>query len=69
MEKVITFDGLLDLEGAARYLGVTTRQVRVLCARGVVTHYKLNRKVFRFRKEDLDAFLAQRQYRAKSVYA
>lgn len=69
MEKVITFEGLLDLEGAARYLEITTRQLRVLCARGVLTYYKLNRKVFRFRKEDLDAFLARRQHRAKGVYA
>ena len=69
MEKVITFDGLLDLEGAARYLGITTRQLRVLCAREVLTYYKLNRKVFRFRKEDLDELLERRAYRAKSVYA
>lgn len=69
MEKVILFDGLLDLEGSARYLGITTRQLRVLCARGVVTYYKLNRKVFRFRKDDLDEFLARRAHRAKSVYA
>lgn len=69
MDKVLTFDGLLDLEGAARYLNITTRQLRVLCAREVVTYHKLNRKVFRFRKDDLDAFLARRQYRAKGVYA
>jgi excisionase family DNA binding protein len=69
IEKVLTFDGLLDLEGAARYLGITTRQLRVLCARGVVTYYKLNRKVFRFRKDDLDAFLERLAHRAKSVYA
>jgi excisionase family DNA binding protein len=69
MEKVITFEGLLDLEGAARYLGITTRQVRVLCARQVLTHYKLNRKTFRFKKDDLDAFLERRAYRAKGVYA
>lgn len=69
MEKVLTFEGLLDLEGAARYLGVTTRVLRGLCARGVLTYYKLNRKVFRFRKDDLDSFLERRAFRAKSVYA
>jgi excisionase family DNA binding protein len=69
MEKVITFEGLLDLEGAAAYLGITTRQLRVLCARGVLTYFKLNRKVFRFKQSDLDAFLERRAHRAKSVYA
>jgi excisionase family DNA binding protein len=69
MEKVITFEGLLDLEGAARYLNITTRQLRVLCAREAVTYHKLNRKIFRFRREDLDAFLYRRQHKAKGVYA
>jgi hypothetical protein len=35
-QMVVTFDGLLDLEGAARYLNITTRQLRVLCAREVL---------------------------------
>jgi excisionase family DNA binding protein len=69
MEKVLTFDGLLDLEGAAAYLNVTTRQLRSLCAREVVTYHRLNRKLFRFRKDDLEEFLARRQDRAKKVYA
>ena len=69
MEKVITFDGLLDLEGAARYLGITTRVLRGLCARDALTYYKLNRELFRFKQSDLDAFLERRQHRAKSVYA
>jgi hypothetical protein len=50
-------------------LGITTQVLKGLCARDQVTYFKLNRKLFRFKQSDLDAFLERRQHRAKSVYA
>jgi excisionase family DNA binding protein len=47
---------LLDVAGAARYLGVTVVFVRRLVLERRLRYYKLG-KFVRFRTEDLDAFV------------
>jgi excisionase family DNA binding protein len=68
-EEVLTFDGLLDLNGAARYLNVTKRFLRGACKRRQVTFSRLSQKVFRFSRADLDEYLNRRQIKAKGVYS
>ena len=53
-------DGLLDLDGAARYLGVEPRMVRRLQTERKVAFVKVGRYV-RFRREDLDAYVARQR--------
>jgi excisionase family DNA binding protein len=56
-------EGLLDYEGAARYLCTTPRHVRELWAKRYLAAIKVGRCV-RFSKKDLDAFIATRRMRA-----
>jgi excisionase family DNA binding protein len=49
---------LLDVKGAATYLGVSTSFVRNLVAQRTVVHYKLGGRVM-FRRDDLDQFIDQ----------
>lgn len=51
-------DGLLDLEAAARYLGVEPRMMRRLQTERKVAFVKIGRYV-RFVVADLDAYIAQ----------
>ncbi len=49
---------MLDVNGAASYLGVSTSFIRNLVAQRTVVHYKLGGRVM-FRREDLDHFVDQ----------
>ena len=69
MEQVILYDGLLDLKGAAEYLNVTTRFLRGVCKSGQITYVKLGQKHFRFRREELEAYLYRRTRKTKAVHA
>lgn len=48
--------GLMDLEHAAAYLGITPKSLYWLKRTRQVTHYVVNRKL-RFSKEDIDNYL------------
>ncbi|MGH9104629.1 MAG: excisionase family DNA-binding protein [Acidimicrobiales bacterium] len=56
-------EGLLDYQGAARYLCTTARHVRELWAKRQLAAIKVGRSV-RFSKADLDAFIAANRVRA-----
>ena len=47
---------LLNVEGAATYLGVSVRMIRNLVAERRLVHYKVGRRVM-FRAADLDRFV------------
>ena len=49
---------LLDVQGAASYLGVSTGAVRNLVGQRSVEHYKIGRRVM-FRREDIDRYVDQ----------
>jgi excisionase family DNA binding protein len=69
MATVSLIDGLLDMDGAADYLGISRRALRDFCNRGAITFIKLDYRNKRFRISDLDAFLESRTMRAKGVYS
>jgi excisionase family DNA binding protein len=54
---------LLDVSGAAEYLGVTDRQVRDLWAKRKLTGVKVGRLV-RFDQRDLDRFIEDNRFEA-----
>jgi excisionase family DNA binding protein len=54
---------LLDVSGAAEYLGVTDRQVRDLWAKRKLTGVKVGRLV-RFDRRDLDRFIEDNRHEA-----
>jgi hypothetical protein len=58
---------LLDLKAAVVYLGLSPRALLDLCRPDdpKITFTRIDRYNWRFRKEDLDAFLAARTYRAR----
>ena len=58
-------DELLDLTGAAKYLKISNRTLRDLCKRRLVSYAKINYRNWRFRKSDLDAYLAKRRVVSK----
>jgi excisionase family DNA binding protein len=58
-------DGLLDLTEAANYLKISNRALRDLCRRRLVSYAKINYRNWRFRKGDLDAYLAKRRVVAR----
>jgi excisionase family DNA binding protein len=58
-------DGLLDLTEAAKYLKISNRTLRDLCHRRAVSYSKINYRNWRFRKSDLDAYLAKRRVMAR----
>lgn len=49
---------LLDVEGAAKYLGVKVSSIRNLIAQRSVVHYKVGRRAM-FKREDIDQFVEQ----------
>lgn len=57
--------GLLDENGAAQYLGTSSRHVRELWAQRKLAAVKVGRLV-RFRIEDLDAFIDENRVEAVS---
>jgi excisionase family DNA binding protein len=59
---------LLDLKEAAAYLRLSVRALRDACNAGRITHTRLDRLNWRFRKADLDDFVARRTVRARTVY-
>jgi excisionase family DNA binding protein len=61
-------DEVLDLAGAARYLGVSNLQMRTLAKSGRVTYCRIDRLHWRFLKRDLDAYIARNTFRAKTVF-
>jgi excisionase family DNA binding protein len=61
-------DPLIDLTGAANYLKISNRALRDLCRRRVITHVRLDRLNWRFRRSALDAYLNRLTFKAKSVY-
>ena len=68
MATVSLIDGLLDMDGAAKYLGISRRALRDFCNRGAITFIKLDYRNKRFRISDLEAFLESKTMRAKGVY-
>jgi excisionase family DNA binding protein len=60
--------GLLNLEEAAKYLGISTRALRDLANRGILTHIRLNYRSWRFKTEDLEQYLQRRTILAKGVH-
>jgi excisionase family DNA binding protein len=58
-------DGLLDLTEAANYLKISNRTLRDLCKRRLVSCAKINYRNWRFRKSDLDMYLAKRKVVAR----
>ena len=57
-DPVSTDARLLDIEGAATYLGVPAGTVRTFVAQRTIPHYKVGRRVM-FRREDLDQYIDQ----------
>jgi excisionase family DNA binding protein len=60
---VLDFDGLTDLEGAAKYLHTTPRHVRALWSQRRLTAVRVGRLV-RFQRSDLDAFITAHRVEA-----
>jgi excisionase family DNA binding protein len=58
-------DELLDLSAAAKYLKISNRVLRDLCKRRLVSYARINYRNWRFRKSDLDAYLAKRRVMAR----
>ena len=57
-----------DLKGAAAYLGLSPVKLRLLCKEGRVTYSRLHRLAWRFRKSDLDSFIARNTFRAETIF-
>jgi len=55
----------MTLAEAAEYLQLPPRTVRELCTRKRLSHARLNYRNFRFRRDDLDAYLEKRTVLAK----
>jgi excisionase family DNA binding protein len=68
MKDVSMDDGLLGIDEAAQYLGVTRRFLRELYLRRKVRGAKPNYRTWVFRKADLDAYLDRISINAKGVY-
>jgi excisionase family DNA binding protein len=62
-------DEVFDLPGAARYLGVSTGQMRTLAKSGRVTYSRIDRLHWRFLKRDLDAYIAANTFQAAAKYS
>ena len=54
----VTKDGGLKAQAAADYLDVSRRYLATLVKRGEIRACRMGKRCVRFRKEDLDAFLA-----------
>ncbi|MGH7967126.1 MAG: helix-turn-helix domain-containing protein [Limisphaerales bacterium] len=52
---------LLTTEQAAEFLAITPRMLRGLVLAGIVPCVKINRRVFRFRRESLDEWVKKRE--------
>jgi excisionase family DNA binding protein len=50
----------LTLEQAAGYLQIPRRSLRELCEKRKIAHARLDYRNWRFKKADLDAYLAKR---------
>ena len=59
---------VLDLSGAARYLGLSNVQMRILARRGAVTYARIDRLHWRFLRRDLDAYIERNTFRAETVF-
>jgi excisionase family DNA binding protein len=69
VEGVSINEGLLGLDEAAEYLGVTRRFLRELCLRKKIRFAKPNYRTWAFRRADLDAYHDRIAINAKAVYA
>ena len=69
MEGVPINNGLLGINEASEYLGVTRRYLRELCLRNKIRFAKPNYRTWVFRKADLDAYLDRISINAKGVYS
>jgi excisionase family DNA binding protein len=58
-------DLLLDIRGTAVYLGTTERHVRELRARRELPVVKIGSRLVRFKREDLDRYVAARREPAR----
>lgn len=56
LDKQNNDDGLMDMESAAKYLGIKKSALYQLCMRKQITVVKIGR-LNRFRKSDLDDFI------------
>jgi excisionase family DNA binding protein len=66
VKPLIDSDLPLTLAEAAAYLKVPVRTLRELCKRKRVSHARLNYRTYRFRLDDLDAYLNRRTIPAKA---
>jgi excisionase family DNA binding protein len=69
MEDTSVNNGLLGINEAAEYLGVTRRFLRELYLRKKIRGAKPNYRTWIFRKADLDAYLDRITVNPKGVYA
>ena|ERR1700733_5127474 len=57
VKDVLIRSPLLDLSEGATYLKISNRALRDLCKRKAVRHTRLHHRAYRFRLEDLNAYL------------
>jgi excisionase family DNA binding protein len=58
--------GMVDLQGAAAYLGIPTHAVRRLCRLRLLDRFvRTNRTTWRFKVEDLDEYLKRFTFNGK----
>jgi excisionase family DNA binding protein len=69
MEDTFINDGLLGIDEAANYLGVTKRFLRELYLSKKIRGAKPNYRTWAFRREDLDAYLNRITQNEEGVYA
>jgi excisionase family DNA binding protein len=69
MEDVSIANGLLGIDEAAEYLGLTRRFLRELCLRRKIRFAKPNYRTWVFKRSDLDAYLNRISINAKGVYS
>jgi excisionase family DNA binding protein len=60
-------DGLRTTEQAAEFLSISTETLRRLCRKKAISFIKVTNSEYRFRKGDLDEYIASRNNRRKSV--
>ncbi len=54
-------DEILDDEGAAKFFGIETRTLRLWRRTRGLPHFKITSKVIRYRRSDLEAWMALRR--------
>jgi excisionase family DNA binding protein len=57
-----------DADGAAKYLGIPTLQLKSLAKRGRITYTRIDRLHWRFLKRDLDSYIERNTFKAKTAF-